>query len=110
MPLWALPLIVLGSLVLVLGLLVLLGRFRGGRYLRPIVALIAKVPFFRRQMMKASAAALERENPDHASAMKKVELYGTPKTPTSSQSSAGAHPRAAAVVSGSSDLPRRGLG
>lgn len=85
MPLWALPLIVLGSLVLVLGILVLLGRFRGGRYLRPIVALIAKVPFFRRQMMKASVAALERENPELASAMKKVELYGTPKTPEQAQ-------------------------
>ena len=85
MPLWSIPLIILGVLVLLLGLIVLLGRFRGGRYLRPVVTLIAKVPFFRRQMMKASVAALERENPDLASAMKKVERYGTPKTPEQAQ-------------------------
>ena len=85
MPLWAIPLIILGVLLLLLGLIVLLGRFRGGRYLRPIVTLIAKVPFLRRQMMKASVAALERENPDLASAMKKVERYGTPKTPEQAQ-------------------------
>jgi len=84
-PIWSIPLIILGVLVLLLGLIVVLGRFRGGRYLRPVVTLIAKVPFFRRQMMKASVAALERENPDLASAMKKVERYGTPKTPEQAQ-------------------------
>ena len=43
--------------------------------------LLSKVGFIRRWMMKASAAALERENPPLASAMKKAELYGTPTTP-----------------------------
>ena len=31
--------------------------------------------------MKASTAALERENPPLASAMRKAELFGTPTTP-----------------------------
>src|SRR5712691_245779 len=42
-PLW----ILLGLLVLI-GIFALLGRVRGGRYLRPVVGAIAKVPLFRR--------------------------------------------------------------
>ncbi len=84
-PLWLLPIIVLGALVLLVGIFALLSRIRGGRYLRPIVALVAKIPFMRRLMMKASAKAIERENPDLASAMRKVEQFGTPKTPQQAQ-------------------------
>jgi hypothetical protein len=67
-PLW----ILLGLLVL-LGSFALLGRVQNGRYLRPIIALISKVPLFRRGLQKASQAALERSNPELASAMKKME-------------------------------------
>ena len=75
------PLIVLLAIVVLLGVFVLLSRFRGGRYLRPVVRLLSKVGFIRRWIMKASVAALERENPPLASAMKKAELFGTPTTP-----------------------------
>jgi hypothetical protein len=84
-PVWLIPIVVLGALVFLLAIVVVLGRVRGGKYLRPVVAGIAKVPFLRRQMMKASVAALERENPDLASAMKKVQTFGTPKTPEQAQ-------------------------
>jgi hypothetical protein len=69
-PLW----IALG-LVLVLGILMLLGRIQGGRYLKPLLGLMAKVPFLKRQMEKASKAAIERTNPELASAMRKLEPH-----------------------------------
>ncbi len=75
------PLIVLAAVLLLLGVFVFLSRFRGGRYLRPVVRVLSKVGFIRRWIMKASVAALERENPPLASAMRKAELYGTPTTP-----------------------------
>lgn len=70
------PVVVVGAILLLFGAFALLARFRGGRYLRPIVALFAKVPLFRKLMTKASAAALERQNPDLASALKKLERAG----------------------------------
>src|ERR1700746_420491 len=69
-PLW----ILLGLLVL-LGILALLGRIEGGKYLKPLFGLMAKVPFLRRQMEKASKAAIERTNPELASAMRKLEPH-----------------------------------
>jgi hypothetical protein len=80
MPLFLYPLIVLGSLLLLVLLIALLARFRGGKYLRPIVATFAKVPLIRKLMTKASAAALERQNPELASALKKLE-GATPNMP-----------------------------
>ena len=69
-PLW----IVLGLLA-VLGVLVLLGRIQCGRYLKPLFALMSKVPFLRRMLEKASKAAIERTNPELASAMRKLEPH-----------------------------------
>jgi len=69
-PVW----ILLGLLVL-LGILALLGRIQGGRYLKPLFGLMAKVPFLKRQMEKASKAAIERTNPELASAMRKLEPH-----------------------------------
>jgi len=75
---WALliPLYILLFLLLLMGVLALLARWKGGRYLRPLVELLSKVPFFRRQIAKASTAAIERENPDLASAIRKLERLG----------------------------------
>jgi hypothetical protein len=69
-PLW----IVLG-LLLILGVLGVLGRVQGGRYLRPLFALMSKVPFLKRMLEKASKAAIERTNPELASAMRKLEPH-----------------------------------
>ena len=79
------PIIVLGSLLLLLGVFAILGRFRGGRYLRPIMTALTKVPLLGRGLKKASMAALERENPDLARALRKIEAFGTPKTPEQAQ-------------------------
>ena len=79
-PLW----ILLGLLVM-LGVLALLGRIQGGRYLRPLINLIAKVPLFRRWLQKASTAAMERSNPELASAMRKMQRSGALKDPQRAQ-------------------------
>jgi hypothetical protein len=79
------PLFILGFLVLLLGIFALLARWRGGRYMRPIVQLLAKVPLFRRLMQKASTAALERQNPELASAIKKMERAGATRDPQRAQ-------------------------
>lgn len=71
-PLW----IILGLLVL-LGTFALLSRVHNGRYIRPVVLAVAKVPILRRGMEKASNAALERSNPELASAMKKIQRHGS---------------------------------
>jgi hypothetical protein len=69
-PLW----IVLGLVVLLL-LLGLLGRIQNGRYLRPLFKLLTKVPLFKRWLEKGSRAAIERTNPELASALRKLEPH-----------------------------------
>lgn len=69
-PLW----IVLGVVFVVL-ILGVLARVQNGRYLRPIVTLIAKVPLFRRWLERGQRAAIERTNPELASAMRKLEPH-----------------------------------
>ena len=79
------PLWILLGLVVILGSLALLGRVQNGRYLRPLISTIAKVPLFRRWLTKASNAALERSNPELASAMKKMQRTGALKDPQRAQ-------------------------
>jgi hypothetical protein len=79
------PLWILLGLVLLLGIFALLGRIQNGRYLRPVVNLITKVPLFRRWLQKASNAALERSNPELASAMKKMQRTGALRDPMKAQ-------------------------
>ena len=69
-PLW----IVLGILVLLVAL-GLLGRVQNGRYLRPVAVLLMKVPLLRRYLTRAHRAAIERTNPELASAMRKLEPH-----------------------------------
>jgi hypothetical protein len=69
------PLWILLGLLAVLGVLGLLGRIQGGRYLKPLFALMTRVPFLKRQLEKASKAAIERTNPELASAMRKLEPH-----------------------------------
>lgn len=86
MPWWVfLPLIVLLVLTALMGLLALLGRFRGGKYLRPIVTFLSKVPLLRRWFQRMSLKALERQNPELAAAMKKMTAFGDPKSPEQAQ-------------------------
>jgi hypothetical protein len=79
------PLWILLGLVVLLGVFALLGRIQNGRYLRPVINLIAKVPLFRRWLQKASTAALERSNPELASAMRKMQRSGALRDPQRAQ-------------------------
>ncbi|HEY7692852.1 MAG TPA: hypothetical protein VH816_10975 [Gaiellaceae bacterium] len=83
--LYFIPLFVLGFLLLLFGTLVVLSRFRGGRYLRPLVAFASKVPILRRLIEKMSQAAIERYNPELGSAMKKLKRAGADRDPNQAQ-------------------------
>jgi predicted membrane metal-binding protein len=80
------PVWILLFLLVLLGVLALLGRVQNGRYLRPIFALMAKVPLLRGWLQKASTAAMERSNPELASAMRKMQRSGALRDPQRAQS------------------------
>jgi hypothetical protein len=80
-----LPLWILLGLLLILGVFALLSRVAGGKYVRPLMQFLLKVPLVGRGMKKASQAALERQNPELASAIKKLERYGATRDPQRAQ-------------------------
>ena len=79
------PLYILAALLLVFGVFALLGRIAGGKYLKPIVGFLMKLPLVGKGMRKMSQAALERQNPELASAVKKLERSGVAKDPMRAQ-------------------------
>jgi hypothetical protein len=79
--LYLVPLYILGALLLLLGIFALLGRIASGKYLKPIVGFLMKLPLIGRLMRKASQAALERQNPELAAAVKKMERAGVARDP-----------------------------
>ena len=79
------PLFILAGLLLLFGVIVLLGRFRGGKYLKPILTQLQKIPLMDRWMKKASRAALEKQNPELASAIGKIERSGALNDPIAAQ-------------------------
>ena len=85
MLLYFIPIFILVALLVLMGTLVVLSRFRGGRYLRPIIAWASRVPGLRRLIQKASDAAIERYNPELGSAMKKLKRAGADRDPNQAQ-------------------------
>ena len=83
--LFILPFIILGVLLVAMLVLYLLARIQNGRFLRPIVTLLSKIPFMRRWFQKMSVAAYERSNPELAGAIKKMQTFGEIKTPEQAQ-------------------------
>jgi hypothetical protein len=82
---YLIPVFILGGLLVIFGVLLLLSRLRGGRYLRPLIAFMAKVPLLKRLIEKASQAAIERYNPELAGAMKKLKRAGADRDPLRAQ-------------------------
>jgi hypothetical protein len=82
---YLIPAFILGGLLVFMGVLTLLARLRGGRYLRPVIAFVSKVPLMRRLIEKASQAAIQRYNPELAGAMKKLKRVGADKDPLRAQ-------------------------
>jgi hypothetical protein len=85
MPVYLIPVIVLGVLIVLLVVLNILARVQGGRYVRPIARGMMKVPFVGNQLKKASRASLERQNPELASAVAKLERSGATRDPLKAQ-------------------------
>ena len=79
--LYFIPLYVLGGLLVAFALFALLARVRGGRLVRPLVAAIARLPLLGRLLQRASRAAIERQNPELASALRKLERAGAGRDP-----------------------------
>lgn len=79
------PLVTLGAVVFVFGLLIILGRFRNGALLRPMVERLSRIGFMRRFFTRISTAALERNNPELASAMKKLSTVAANPNPQAVQ-------------------------
>lgn len=85
--LWLLfiPLYVVGFLGLLVGIFALLSRVAGGKYALPIVRAVQRIPLVNRWLQKASETALEKRNPDLASAVKKLKRAGVERDPTRAQ-------------------------
>lgn len=79
------PLIVLGAMVVFFGALVVLGRYRGGALLKPIITSLSRIGFMRRFFTRVSTAALERQNPELAGAMRKLSTVSTNPNPQAVQ-------------------------
>ena len=82
---YLIPFYVLGFLLLLLAAVAILGRIKGGKYLRPVIVFISRVPLFKRLITKATKAALEKQNPELASAMEKMERYANVRDPQKAQ-------------------------
>jgi hypothetical protein len=79
------PVYILVGLLILLLALNLLARVKGGKYVRPIALTLMKVPILKRWLQKASKANLERQNPELASAIAKLERSGVQHDPQRAQ-------------------------
>jgi len=66
-------------------LLVLLGRFRNGALLRPLITQLSRIGIMRRFFTRVSTAAIERQNPELASALKKINPVASNPNPQAVQ-------------------------
>jgi hypothetical protein len=79
------PVYILGGLLLLLIVLNVLARVKGGKYVRPIATTLMKVPWVGGKLKKASRATLERQNPELARAVEKLERSGATRDPMKAQ-------------------------
>jgi hypothetical protein len=79
------PLVVVGIILLFFGLLIFLGRFRNGALLRPMVARLSRIGFMRRFFTSISTKAIERQNPELAGALKKMNTVASNPNPQAMQ-------------------------
>ena len=79
------PLFLLLILVVLFAVLFILGRIAGGKYLRSTMQFLMKVPLLGKGLQRMSRAALERQNPELASAVKKLERLNANASPQRAQ-------------------------
>jgi hypothetical protein len=77
---YLLPVVIIGGALaiaaILLGVLAFLSRYRNGALLRPMIARLSRIPLFKRFFTRVSTAAMERQNPELASALKKMSTVG----------------------------------
>jgi hypothetical protein len=82
--LW-IPLIILASVALFFGVVLLLARYKNGKLLRPIIERLSRIGFMRRFFTRISTAAIERQNPELASALRKINTVAANPNPQAVQ-------------------------
>ena len=82
---WLTPVVIVGSLLAFLGIFVFLGRFRQGALLKPIIVRLSRIGFMNRLFTRASTAAIERQNPELAGALKKLNSVAANPNPQAVQ-------------------------
>jgi hypothetical protein len=79
------PIFIVGVVLVLFLALVLLGRYRNGALLRPLIAKLSRIGFMRRFFTRVSTAAIERQNPDLANALKKINTVASNPNPQAVQ-------------------------
>ncbi len=79
------PLLIIGVVLVVFLLLVVLGRYKNGALLRPVIEKLSRIGFMRRFFTRISNAAIERQNPELASALKKINPVASNPNPQAVQ-------------------------
>jgi hypothetical protein len=79
------PLVVIAVVLVLVLLLILLGRFRNGALLKPLIKTLSRVGFMRRFFASISTKAIERQNPELASAIKKLNPVASNPNPLAVQ-------------------------
>ncbi|HVV58044.1 MAG TPA: hypothetical protein VHC45_06740 [Gaiellaceae bacterium] len=86
---YLLPVFIIGGALVVaallLGVLAFLSRFRNGALLRPMIARLSRIALFRRFFQRISTAAMERQNPDLAGAVRKMSSVAQNPNPQAVQ-------------------------
>ena len=80
-----LPLIVVSAVIVLFLLLIVLGRFRNGALLKPLIKSLSRIGFMRRFFASVSTKAIERQNPELAAAIKKLEPVSSNPNPMAVQ-------------------------
>jgi hypothetical protein len=82
---WILPIVIIAVALLLFGVLAFLSRFRQGALLRPIIERLSRIGFMRRFFQKVSTAAMERQNPELAGAVRKMSSVASNPNPQAVQ-------------------------
>jgi hypothetical protein len=82
--LWV-PIGIVAVLTVFFLLVVLLGRYKNGALLRPVITKLSQIGFMRRFFTRISTAAIERQNPELASALKKINTVAQNPNPQAMQ-------------------------
>jgi hypothetical protein len=79
------PLVIVGVVLVFFLALLVLGRYKNGALLRPLITRLSRIGFMRRFFTRVSTAAIERQNPELAGAMKKMHAVSSNPNPQAMQ-------------------------